>query len=136
MYQIHIRYGGFLGQQRLATHLISVVVWLSWQPKRYFVFSSYFKSSQMVWRLLRTIDIGHIHHCYGNSVAMATILIPQYYFGISLICIVLGNKYPLKTKFGSLLFGYSSCSAFSKFDWLVVGQDSAILPHGSAYQQN
>ena len=98
LYQVHIRHGGFLGQQRLATHLISVVVWLSWQPKRYlnryFVFSSYFKSSQQVWRLLRTIGIGHIHHCYGNSVAMATILIPQHYFGIPLICIVLGNKYP------------------------------------------
>ena len=55
-----------MGQQRLATHLTSVVAWLSLQPKRYlnksFVFSSYFKSSYQVWRLLRTIGIGHIHH--------------------------------------------------------------------------
>ena len=29
-----------------------------------------------------------------------------------------------------LLDGYSSCPAFSQFDWLIIGQDSAILPDG------
>ena len=42
-----------------------------------------------------TIGICHIHHCYGNSVAMTTNLIPQYYFGIPLI-IVLGKNIPKK----------------------------------------
>ena len=26
--------------------------------------------------------------------------------------------------------GYPSCPAFSQFDWLIIGQDSAILPDG------
>ena len=26
--------------------------------------------------------------------------------------------------------GYSSCLAFSQFDWLIIGQDRAILPDG------
>ena len=73
-----------LSRREAGMHLISVVPWLSWQPKRYlnktFVFSSYFKSSQQVWRLLRTVGIGHIHHCHDTSVAMATKLTPQYYF--------------------------------------------------------
>ena len=29
-----------------------------------------------------------------------------------------------------LLYSYSSCPAFSQFDWLIIGQDSAILPDG------
>ena len=38
--------------------------------------------------------------------------------------------------FASLLFGYLSCPAFSQFDWPIVKQDSAILPSGSAAEQN
>ena len=29
-----------------------------------------------------------------------------------------------------MMFYYSSCPAFSQFDWLIIGQDSAILPDG------
>ena len=33
------------------------------------------------------------------------------------------------TQFKSLLLnGYSSCPAFSQFDWLIIGQDGTILP--------
>ena len=30
----------------------------------------------------------------------------------------------------SLLYDCSSCPAFSQFDWLIIGQDSAIMPDG------
>ena len=30
--------------------------------------------------------------------------------------------------FCNIINGYSSCSAFAQFDWLIIGQDSAILP--------
>ena len=29
-----------------------------------------------------------------------------------------------------LLYEYSSCPAFSQFDWLIIEQDSTILPDG------
>ena len=35
----------------------------------------------------------------------------------------------------TLLDGYSSCPAFSQFDWLIIGQDSAILPDGFSWIQ-
>ena len=35
-----------------------------------------------------------------------------------------------------LLYAYSSCPAFSQFDWLFIEQDSAILPDDSAAKQN
>ena len=35
-----------------------------------------------------------------------------------------------------LIYDYFSCPAFSQFDWLIIGQDSAILPDHSAAKQN
>ena len=34
-----------------------------------------------------------------------------------------------------LLDGYSSCPSFSQCDWLIIGQDSAILPDGFSCQK-
>ena len=33
-----------------------------------------------------------------------------------------------------IIIGYSSCSAFLQCDWLIIGQESAILPDGFSCQ--
>ena len=58
------------------------------------------------------VDCVFTKACFGNN----------FYFSFMLGLMDFNNI--------ALLHGYSSWPAFSQFDWLIIGQDSAILPDG------